>query len=470
MKTDNKSNPYLGFFPDKRIANRVLLTLNLMIEKGTSIVNKMAKNHAEKIAVYRMLNNNRFSYKEILEASFEKCATSIDTNHVLVIQDTTEFNYQGIKKKLLKNNDEDIGPTSLNDIAGYFCHPGLVMNPVNDTIYGFSSALFYNRNWNKRDKNERRYKSLPIEEKESYRWIETAEKSKKTLSNNVQMTIVGDRESDIYEEFKRVPDYRTNVLVRAKSNRILVGQKQRLFEYIADQTLQKTFELEITGNKKRAKRTAQMELRFAPITIDAPKNYKEEKKKIDLWVIAVKESDITVPKEEKPVLWYLLTTHKIETIDQALQCVEWYKKRWYIEELFRVLKTKGFRIESSQLSSGAGLKKLLALTLEAAIKVMSLKLSLTQEVQRKASTIFSSKEIILLHLLTKRYEGKTDKLKNPYKKESLAWCAWTIARLAGWSGYNSQGPPGYITIKEGYDRFTLNYEGFLMFQKDMYKD
>lgn len=441
-----------------------------MIDKGTSIVNKMAGDHAEKIAVYRMLNNNRFSYKELLEASFEKCAKAIDTNHVLVIQDTTEFNYQGLKQKLLENKDEDIGPTSSNDIAGYFCHPGLVINPDNDTIYGFSSTLFYNRSWNKKDKNERNYKKLPIEEKESYRWIETAEKSKEVIPNNVQMTIIGDRESDIYEEFLRVPDHRTNVLVRAKSNRILVGQEQKLFEYIADQPVQKSFELEITGNNKRTKRTAQMELRFAPITIDAPGNYKGEKKKIDLWVIAVRESSTTVPIGETPVLWYLLTTHKIETIDQALQCVDWYKKRWYIEELFRVLKTKGFRIESSQLSSGAGLKKLLALTLEAAIKVMALKLSLTQEIQKTATTLFSSTEITLLHLLTQKLEGKTGKLKNPYEVDSMAWCAWTIARLAGWSGYISQGPPGYITIKEGYDRFTLQHEGFLMLQKDMYKD
>lgn len=194
-----------------------------MIDKGTSIVNKMASNHAEKTAVYRMLNNDRFSYKEVLEASFEKCATSIDTNHVLVIQDTTEFNYQGIKNKLIKNDDEDIGPTSRNSIAGYFCHPGLVVNPDKNIIYGFSSALFYNRSWNKKDKNERGYQNLPIEEKESYRWIETAEKSKKIIPSNVQMTIIGDRECDIYEEFKRVPDHRTNVLVRASSNRILVG-------------------------------------------------------------------------------------------------------------------------------------------------------------------------------------------------------------------------------------------------------
>lgn len=410
-----------------------------MIDKGTAIVNKMAGDHAEKTAIYRMLNNNRFSYKDMLEASFEKCAQNIDSDHVLVIQDTTEFNYQGIKKKLLKNEDGDIGPTGNDSVAGYFCHPGLVVNPTSDTIYGFSSALFYNRSWDKRDKYERNYPNLPIEAKESYRWIETAIKSKEVIDDTVGITVIGDRESDIYEEFLRVPDKRTNVLIRAKSNRNLVGEKQKLFEYIDGQPIQKSFVLEISGKNKRAKRTAQMELRFTSVTIDAPSNYKGEKKKVTLWVIAVRESSTTVPKGERPVLWRLLTTHKIETVGQALQCVDWYKKRWYIEELFRVLKTKGFRIESSQLSSGAGLKKLLALTLEAAIKVMALKLSLTQDIKKAASTMFTPSQIALIQLLTKKHEGKTKKLKNPYPASTMAWCAWTIARMAGWSGYMSQG-------------------------------
>lgn len=284
------------------------------------------------------------------------------------------------------------------------------------------------------------------------------------------MTIMGDRECDIYEEFLQVPDARTDLLVRAKANRRLVGQDKKLNEYLSEQPIQKSFSLEVSGKNKRAKRTAKMELRFTTVTIAAPKKYKGEKKPIELTAIEVRESSKTVPKNEKPILWRLLTTHEIITVDQAMQCVEWYKKRWFIEELFRVLKTKGFRIESSQLGSGAGLKKLLALTLEAAVKVMALKLSLTQDVKRAASTMFSDKEIALLVLLTFKYEGKTKKQKNPYPANTLAWCAWTIARIAGWSGYMSQGPPGYITIKEGYDRFKLQFEGYLISNKDVYKD
>lgn len=471
MKRKENSGLYLEALPDKRIGKRLEKTLSLMVDKGTCTVNKMAVDNAEKIAIYRTLKNPRFNHKDLMEASFKKCAENIDTEHVLVIQDTTEFNYQGISKKLRANMDADIGPTGRDDIAGYFCHPGLVIHPGNDTVYGFSSALFYNRSWDKGNKYERDYKRLPIEEKESYRWIQTAIKSKEVIASNVRMTIIGDRESDIYEEFLRVPDQRTDVLVRAKSNRILVGQEEKLFEYLDKRPIQKTFDLEISGKNKRRKRTAKMELRFAPVTIDAPGNYKKkDKKKITLSAIQVQEANDTVPKGEKPVLWFLLTTHKIGTIGQALKCVEWYRKRWYIEELFRVLKTKGFRIESSQLSSGAGLKKLLALTLEAAIRVMALKLSLTQDMEKAASAMFSQSQIALLHLLTKKYEGKTQKLKNPYPPDSLVWCAWTIARTAGWSGYISQGPPGYITIKEGYDRFIAQHEGFMIFQKNVYKD
>ena len=134
MKIEEKEELYSGFVPDQRIAKRLSKTLSSMIDKGTSIVNKMAVDNAEKTAIYRTLKNPRFNHTDLMEASFKKCAENVDTNHVLVIQDTTEFNYQGISKKLRDKFDTDIGPTSKNEIAGYFCHPGLMINPKNDLI------------------------------------------------------------------------------------------------------------------------------------------------------------------------------------------------------------------------------------------------------------------------------------------------------------------------------------------------
>ncbi len=156
-----------------------------------------------------------------------------------------------------------------------------------------------------------------------------------------------------------------------------------------------------------------------------------------------------------------LTTHPIENLEQALECIEWYKNRWLIEELFRVLKTKGFQLESSQLGNGASLKKLLAFTLEAAIQVMRLKLAL--ESNATANLMFNDKQLMCLALLLKKVEGNTAKQKNPYNKNSIAWAAWTIARLGKWTGYKSHGPPGYITMKNGFEIFNIQFEVFSIF-------
>jgi hypothetical protein len=462
MIKDCFSGVYNEFVPDKRLRARLEKTMSNLIHKGTSVINKLVDSHTEKIGIYRMLSNDRFDYSDLLEASHKKCADAIDVKHVLAIQDTTEFNYQGIKKKLGKE-DSDIGPTGINTIAGYFCHPVLVMNPQSNCIYGISSTIFYNRVWDKKNKNERKYSQQPIEEKESFRWIKSGEETKNNIDSSVEITLIGDRESDIYEEFCVVPNDRLNLLVRSRCDRNLANGGGKLYATLESEPVSGSYEIQLASNKKRAARKAKIEIKYCQVSIAAPSNYKGETKEVTLWGIEARESEETKPKDDEGILWRLLTTHEVKSVEQAIECVSWYKKRWFIEELFRVIKTKGFQIESSQLASGLKLKKLLAMTLEAALHVMKLKLALTQD-ECLATTVFSEEEQEFIEVLQTKVEGATLKQKNPYPKKTLAWAAWTIARVAGWTGYSSHGPPGYITIKEGYDRFHLQLEGYLLFK------
>jgi len=220
-----------------------------------------------------------------------------------------------------------------------------------------------------------------------------------------------------------------------------------------------------------------MSLKYEKVKIRHPKNRPLENKPshVEMWAIEARELPESVPGKEDPVLWRLLTTHPIECTEDALKCVEWYSQRWFIEELFRVLKSKGLAIEESQLETGGGLKKLAVIALQVALTTMTLKLSLSNTHKVNASIIFSKDQIHFLTIYMEKLEGKTEKLKNPYEKGSLQWATWAMGRLGGWSGYQSQGPPGYISIKDGTDRFYDKADGFLMAieylkRKDVYKD
>jgi hypothetical protein len=453
---------YTEKVPDIRIQKRIEFSMNKMLTLGSSIVNRLSSLHTEKIGFYRMLSNTRFSHDDLLEGSFKLCVSNMDTNHVLAIQDTTEFNYGGLKSKL-GFDDPDVGPTGSSKIAGFFCHPMLIVNPISNSLIGFSSIQIYNRTWDQPGKKER--KRLDIEEKESYRWIKSSIETKELLSENVSVTIIGDRENDIYEDFDRVPDGRTNLLIRSRCDRKIVGEHKKLYNLLNSTMVAGSVEVDITAQKNRKKRTALIDVKFTKAKICAPPGLTVSQNEIEIYIIEATENPSTIPTNEAGISWKLLTTHKIENLDKAIQCINWYKKRWLIEELFRVIKTKGFEIESSQLGEGFKLKKLLAMTLEVALQVMRLKLSLNN-VTQKQNNLFNSNEIKFLEKVNKKIERQTQKQKNPYEEKTLAWIAWIIARIGGWTGYKSQGVPGYITIKNGLDKYHQQYEGFLMFSDD----
>jgi hypothetical protein len=320
----------------------------------------------------------------------------------------------------------------------------------------------WNRKWDKLDKHQRNYKKLPIEEKESYRWLSSVTTSKEVLKEATHITIVGDRENDIYEELVHAPDEKTDLLIRSSMNRRLYDSEEKLFETLAKSDLQAVYNIEIKGNKKRKDRQAQIQLRYKKVKIARPSNLSKSElpEYVELWAIEAREQSESVPEGEDEILWRILTTHDITSVEDALQYVQWYAFRWQIEQLFRLLKKKGLNIESSQLGDGFSLKKLCVMALQVALEVMQLTLSRTGENNKKAELIFTGEEIKFLHILQKNLAGKTKKLQCPFIPESTAWAAWIIARLGGWNGYKSQSPPGHITMKRGLDVFFQQYTGW----------
>ena len=273
----------------------------------------------------------------------------VGDRHVLVVNDTTEFNYED-HLNFLNLDDSDLGPTGNSIDIGFFLHAGLVVDAELDFSLGFSYIKLWNRSFEQQNKVKKREYRLPIEEKESYRWIECGLESKKNLSSAKLITLVGDRESDIYEEFAAVPDEKTHLLIRSCQDRSLYGESDKLYKTLAASELKGTYSLEVKTNKKtgRGQRKTVMEVRFTKVKIKKP-NYNVNKtlhEYIEVYAVEAKEHSQHVPKGEKAIHWRLLTTHLITTVEEALQVIRWYGMRWQIEMLFSAMKSKGLNLEA----------------------------------------------------------------------------------------------------------------------------
>lgn len=471
MIQNNLGGFYRNIFSDKRLNERADIFLRDMSEGGTSVINQCYGFHSKRQAAYRLLNNKKCTLSGLSNALYRDCAGSIDSSsHLLCIQDTSEFNYTAHIAGI-GYDDNDLGPGGCDTDAVFFCHPVLVVDALSELPLGFSSVELWNRSWDKLSRHERAYKRLPIEEKESYRWLTSIESTKKSLGAETMKTFISDRESDIYQLFS-LADSNNHLLIRS------TGLK-RTEEGCNIKNLIKTweskhiFELEIKGNKKRKSRTAKLSLCYGTITMLRPLKLNDDTypAQREINCIYVKECPESVPAGEEPIEWVLLTTHEVSDTSQALQCVHWYKLRWFIEELFRLLKQQGLNLEASQLESGLALKRLLLFALRAALRIMVLKTAYDKAEEKYASQlIFNKKEIELLKILLPSIEGKTAKQKNPFQSETIAWSAWIIARLGSWNGYKTQSPPGYITFKRGMDKFFYKMEIYTLIAKDVCKE
>ncbi|MBZ9630082.1 IS4 family transposase, partial [Salegentibacter sp. LM13S] len=147
---------------------------------------------------------------------------------------------------------------------------------------------------------------------------------------------------------------------------------------------------------------------------------------------------------------------------------EFYSARWYIEQLFRLLKKQGFGIEETELESGWAIRKLVVMQITALLKILQMNIAYARpEGGQPITEVFDDQQIGVLKVLNTKIQGKTLKLKNRFDPDKTAWAAWILGRLGGWKGYQSQGPPGVIVLKRGMERFNYIMEG-LELAKDVY--
>ena len=441
----------LGTFGDARLMKVGALLFKRVFEKLTVCIKSLGGNRATEVAFNRFLSNDKVEPAMISDELAKKTNDAcINRSHVLCLQDTVQLTYptQPLKKV-------NFGSTGDANTKGLFVHPGIIVDASNRDVLGTSGVITWCRD---EGSIKQVKKSRSIEEKESIRWINTALSAKKTITHAETITVIGDRESDIFEIFERVPDKRTHLIVRASHDRNL-ATNEKLSEVLENTPLAGTHEIElpaITG--KRKPRTATLSIKYTPILL---RNQGEDW--IRIFCVSAMEIS-SVPKGESPISWVLLTTHSVRTLKTAIQILIWYTWRWMIEQIFRTMKNKGLKIEESQIENPKKLQILSIISVATAIKIMSLVESRDGKNDRSATDLFSEDEIMLLFLICKKLEGNTEKQKNPYKKNSMSWTAWIIARLGGWNGYRSESPPGPIIMLRGLQKFESQFEGWLLAQ------
>jgi len=347
-----------------------------------------------------------------------------------------------------------------------------MMNAQTGSCYGIAGVDFHrtdlqSQKLDKATRTEQRRERLkkPLEEKQSYKWLSSPSKAIANFPHAAHYTLVGDRDTDNYELMCKVINRSWDFVYRSKTDRS-IADEQGLFKTLRPKLdaapAQHSYLVELRATKKRSAHETTLQVKYLKVILNKPSSNRNQQlpDQLPIWVVEVQEDPSSVQAGEKPIHWILLTSHPVQSTEQAMQIIQWYIWRWTIEEVFRALKLKGINLESAQLTNYHALTNITTLALIVAVQALVLVKARDGTTQQPIQSAFSDEEVQAIHKMNQHLQGRTVKQQNPHHKHQMAFAAWVIARLGGWKGYQSQRPPGPITMMIGLNNFYLNLRGF----------
>lgn len=436
-------------FGDIRVSERADWLIERVATAGTLVLRKLGETRAGEKAVHRFLSSPYVSIDRIVETLAARTAAQCTGRRILAIQDTSEINFSGRDKKR-----RGFGPGGDGITPGFFIHPVIALDIESEAVVGLVDAEIWTRSEDRVASRRKR----AIEDKESMRWLLGCQAAAGVLSKAANVTMVADRESDIYELFVRKPE-RLDLIVRAAQNRCL-SDDTMLFAALADAQVLQTSIVKVAPRGPGDKgREATVELRAGLVSLARPQNLTRSEARDAVELTLVEAREINAPAGKTPLSWHLLTTHSVTSATEAEEIVQLYRLRWRIEQVFRALKSDGLALDDSQIIEAERMFNLAAIGLAGAIRTIQL-VDARDGSPRPISDVIDPVFMPALERLSKNREGKTTRQKNPHPTNSLAFVAWIAARLGGWNCYYK--PPGPKTMRDGWNHLAAILEGYLL--------
>jgi hypothetical protein len=416
----------------------VFLHTRLVEVGGSGVrVRPLGGTRAGEIRLTRFLRNPAVTAEEIVASAAARTAERVAGRTVLAIQDTTDVRVGGA--------------------GGIVLHPTIAVDAADSALLGLVHGELLGRPGGARVGRKRR----AFEDKQSRRWLRGAERAAGLrAAGAASVTVIADREGDIYEDFALRPAG-VDLVIRAAQNRRL-SDGTALFARLDGVAEAGRMAVDLPAAPGRPARRATLALRIAPVEIARPLARSAKAAAALPPTVAltlVDACELDPPPDAPAAHWRLLTTHAVDNPDAARRIAGYYRQRWTIEQLFRTLKTKGFDVEALRIAEGP-FEKLVSAALVAAVTVLQLVRERDGAAKRPLADALDPDSRPVLEAVSASLEGKTARQRNPHPPGSLAFAAWVFARLGGWTGY--YGKPGPVVILSGLIRFNAIKQGWAL--------
>lgn len=444
--------------PDKRLARRLRRLLDQMSATPGQPVPAACGDWASTKAAYRFFDNPRVTEHGVLAGHFAataaRCAAS--EGPILILQDTTEFIYSRAQPgkigftKTINAGRYKAGQPNVVTLCGVLMHSSLAVT-LKGTPLGLTAAKFWTRTKFKGTWTLRRHVNptrVPIETKESYRWLENLRQSMALVGTPERCVHVADRESDIYELFCLSQDLGTRFLVRVQTNRLAAAPAEAKPEDGAHRVFAQLSAASWAGRHRVAvgqDETACVHVKFAAIETLPPVGKRKRYSPQLLTYIHALEVD--PPADRPPIDWKLVTNLPVGDLVAAVEKLEWYALRWKAEVFHKVMKS-GCRAEEARLETAERLAKFLALIAVVSWRIFFLTMSARTRPEAAPETALTLAEIATLDGID------AARAKPRILRRTLATYLLQIAMLGGYLARNHDPPPGNMVVWRGLTRLN----------------